>query len=253
MAKADYSKIASHYDKGRPLLRKNISLWMKLISDQIQFDKTSTVLDLGCGTGRFSLPLARELGLNVTGADSSSAMLAIAQTKDSDHRIKWEIQDADNLTYADRSFDCVFMSHLLHHVDNPKGVLANCYDVLHHSGSVAIRYGAMEQIKDDPEHRFFPGVLKIDEKRTPSVHTVEQWLTDAGFDRIQSTEVEQNSYEAAEAHYEAASHKGNSVLNMITPEEFLLGLERFREYVKENPTDPWLTRDLMTLTVGYKP
>ena len=252
MDKADYSKIASHYDKGRPLLQSNISLWMNLISKHITINKTATILDLGCGTGRFALPLANELRLKVTGADSSSAMLAKAKAKDLSNTVTWDIQDADNLTYPDQSFDYIFMSHLLHHVKSPSSVLSNCYQATRDKGAILIRYGAMEQIADDPEHRFFPGVTEIDEPRTPSVRQVEQWLAEAGFDRVQSTEVKQKSYENAQAHFNAASHKGNSVLNMITPEEFAMGLKRFEEYIKENPTDPWLVTDLLTLTVGYK-
>ena len=252
MAKADYSKIASHYDKGRPLLHKNISLWMNLISSYIKFNPNTTILDLGCGTGRFAIPLASGLDLKVTGADSYQAMLDKAKAKDTDRLVKWEIQDADALTYPDQSFNYIFISHLLHHVNSPVRALSNCYKVLKNSGAVLIRYGAMEQIADDPEHKFFPGVTEIDESRTPSVNQVEKWLTVVGFTQVKSTKVVQKSYNDARSHYDATSHKGNSVLNMITPEQFSEGLKRFDEYIGEYPDDPWLVTDLLTLTVGYK-
>jgi len=39
-------------------------------------------LDLGCGTGRFSIPVAERLGYLVTGADNSEEMLARAKSKE---------------------------------------------------------------------------------------------------------------------------------------------------------------------------
>ena len=50
------------------------------------------VLDLGCGTGRLAIPLAR-LGKEVTGLDRSAAMLAHAETKAGPLSIRWVAGD----------------------------------------------------------------------------------------------------------------------------------------------------------------
>ena len=70
MKKADYSKIAEFYDKGRSLSEQNMELWLKLISEHSGATQGAEVLDLGCGTGRFAIPMAERLGFEVTGADS---------------------------------------------------------------------------------------------------------------------------------------------------------------------------------------
>ncbi|MFC1819684.1 class I SAM-dependent methyltransferase, partial [Thermodesulfobacteriota bacterium] len=249
---ADYSKIASFYDNGRSLSEQNTVMWLNLIAELSGAWKGARVLDLGCGTGRFSLPMASRLGFEVTGSDSSAEMLAKAKQKDSDFNVNWTCANASELTFPDGSFDAVFMSHLLHHVDSPLIVLTECYRVLATSGVVLIRYGAMDQIRNDVEHTFFPQVIGIDEPRTPTRELTEKWLLDAGFTDISSEEVVQKTYQTGAAHLDAARAKSTSVLSMISEESFQTGIHRLTEYVAMNPDDDWLLFDKMTFTVGHK-
>lgn len=252
MKKADYSKIAEFYDKGRSLSEQNLELWLKLISEHSGASQGAKVLDLGCGTGRFAMPMAERLGFEVTGADSSEGMLQKAQAKDTDARVAWQCQEATGLTYAPASFDVVFMSHLLHHVDHPDDVIRECYRVLRPRGALLVRYGAMEQIRDDVEHTLFPKVTEIDEARTPSVGSTERWLHAAGFVDVKSQEVVQQTYATGAEHLRAAQARSTSVLTMISEEAFETGLARLEEHARKEPDDPWLLFDRMTLTVGRK-
>jgi ubiquinone/menaquinone biosynthesis C-methylase UbiE len=252
MIKADYSKIALHYDRGRPFSEKNIVIWLKLIAKHLRTSKDSRLLDLGCGTGRFSLPLASKLGLDVIGLDSSEDMLAKAKEKDSNSVVKWVLANASALPYPDSLFDIVFISHLLHHVDSPLKVLKECGRVLVPSGVVIIRYGAMDQIRNDVIHTFFPQTIEIDGQRTPTRQLTEKWLAEAGFVSISSEEVVQQTYQAGLEHLDAIRAKCTSVLSIISEESFQTGLHCLEEYIAKNPDDEWLLFDKMTLTVGYK-
>lgn len=250
LRKADYSRIASFYDKGRPLSEQNIDLWLGLVLKFSKVPEGARVLDLGCGTGRFALPMASRLKFRVTGADVSKEMLAKAKEKDTSGLVQWDCQDAEGLTYPNNSFDIVFMSHLLHHVNSPLRVIRECKRILDASGVILIRYGAIEQIRDDVEHEFFPEALIIDEPRTPTVRIVEKWLSEAGFADIESEEVVQQTYDTGIAHLNAAKVKSTSVLSMIPHEAFEKGIHALTEYVEDNPTDPSLLFDRLTLTVG---
>ncbi|UCH52045.1 MAG: methyltransferase domain-containing protein [Chloroflexota bacterium] len=251
MRKADYSKISASYDKGRSLSESNIEIWLALISKYIGPRKGLTLLDLGCGTGRFALPIANRLNCRVVGADYSKEMLAKAQEKDIKGVVTWDYENAQNLTYRDATFDVVFMSHLLHHVDSPARVFTECKRILTTSGVILVRYGAIEQIRHDVEHTFFPEALSIDEARTPTIAMVEKWLTDAGFSDITTEEVVQQTFETSIAHLESAKVKNTSVLTMISQEAFDKGIDSMSEYIRKNQDDPWLLFDRLTLTVGY--
>ncbi len=67
-----------------------------------------TVLDLPCGTGRFTGPLVGR-GYRVVGADISYEMIRLAQRKKSSYPPpRGYVQaEAERLPFADRSFDCV--------------------------------------------------------------------------------------------------------------------------------------------------
>jgi ubiquinone/menaquinone biosynthesis C-methylase UbiE len=171
--KADYREISSTYDLSRPISEKNLALWLELISGKIGPRRGLKLLDLGCGTGRFSIPIAKRLGCHVTGADSSGEMLRRAMVKEGSGAVEWHIQDAESLSYPDIAFDVVFMSHLLHHVDDPIKVVKESHRVLRPGGVILNRYGSMGNIHSDPEHRFFPETIEIDKGRTPTVGQVE--------------------------------------------------------------------------------
>jgi len=162
------------------------------------------------------------------------------------------VQDATSLTYSDKSFDAVFMSHLLHHVDEPLRVIRECYRILRRGGVILNRYGAIEHILDDPEHRFFPEAIELDKTRTPSVEQVEKWFRTAGFKNVSSETIVQQTYGAGQERLREVGLKSTSILTLISQSAFEEGLEDLGKYVSNNPNDPWLLIDRITLTTGKK-
>ncbi|MCP4570234.1 MAG: methyltransferase domain-containing protein [FCB group bacterium] len=250
MRKTDYSVIAANYDKARVMSRQNIELWLDMVATYSHAPTGARALDLGCGTGRFAIPMAEYLGYQVTGADASEAMLNKAAEKDSTGAVNWDHQNADSLNYEDKLFDIVFMSHLLHHVDDPQKVLKNCARILKSGGHVFIRYGAIEQIRNDAAHTFIPEIVAVDEARTPTVKQVEIWLNEAGFEKITSHDIRQKTFQSSADHLKAVKLKNNSVMSLIADDAFNRGVARMEKYIKDNPDDPWLLRDDLTLTYG---
>lgn len=71
--------IAEVYDKARALLPATARLWQELIADYIDPGAAPLILDLGCGTGRFSELLARWFRGQVIAIDPSERMLQQAR------------------------------------------------------------------------------------------------------------------------------------------------------------------------------
>jgi ubiquinone/menaquinone biosynthesis C-methylase UbiE len=79
----DYDKtdIATNYDKARALAPVRLRLWRDLLSVNIDRAAISLIIDLGCGTGRFSELLATHFGVEVMGIDPSQTMVDQARRK----------------------------------------------------------------------------------------------------------------------------------------------------------------------------
>ena len=79
------------------------------IEEEIDRDKSLKIIDIGCGTGRHAIELAKR-GYNVTGVDLSKNQIKRAREKAQEEgmNIKFQIQDARNLPF-DGEFDLAIM------------------------------------------------------------------------------------------------------------------------------------------------
>ncbi len=79
------------------------------IEREINCDKTFRILDIGCGTGRHSIELARR-GYDVVGVDLSESQLALAKEKAADQGVHVVFRrcDARDLPFS-QEFDLVIM------------------------------------------------------------------------------------------------------------------------------------------------
>ncbi|OGW60773.1 MAG: hypothetical protein A2V83_02465 [Nitrospirae bacterium RBG_16_64_22] len=84
-----------------------------------------TFLDVGAGTGRTSLALAREGGI-VTASDASPAMMDVAREKAASLglALSFETADAQALPFSSRSFDTVVCFRVLMHVPDWRKALS---------------------------------------------------------------------------------------------------------------------------------
>ncbi|CAA7601093.1 Methyltransferase domain protein [Acididesulfobacillus acetoxydans] len=89
------------------------------------------VLDIGCGTGRYSIDLARMV-LEVTGVDVSTAMLEKAQLKatEAGASIQFVEADAQCLPFGDETFDLVLSVDSMEWVSGFPASLQEAFRVL---------------------------------------------------------------------------------------------------------------------------
>lgn len=97
------------------------------------------ILDVGCGTGNFSIKLA-EMGCKVIGIDISQKMLdqAKAKTKDKGLDIEFQKMDVYHLDFPVEEFDGVFSMAAFEFIQKPKQAYAEMYRVLKKGGHLLI-------------------------------------------------------------------------------------------------------------------
>jgi SAM-dependent methyltransferase len=98
--------------------RRNAKKWRTIERALAVTENVRRVLDLPCGTGRFTGHLAAR-GCDVVGADISLEMMRVAreQTGDMEGVSGFVRADAEALPFADGAFDCVMSIRFLFHVD----------------------------------------------------------------------------------------------------------------------------------------
>ena len=117
-----------------------------------------TVLDIGCGSGIFSEAFVSR-GLFCASADFNSEMLRA--TKGFAPGAHVAAAAAENLPFADKSFDLVFMAHLLHEVDDPATTLKEASRVCKKRIAVLEWQYRQEEIGPPLGHRLRPEVVAV--------------------------------------------------------------------------------------------
>lgn len=94
------------------------------------------ILDLGCGDGQLTQKLVAG-GADIAAADASSEMVEAARSRG----ITAEVAKAEELPYADASFDAVFSNAVLHWVRDQDAMMREVHRVLKPGGRFVAEMG----------------------------------------------------------------------------------------------------------------
>ena len=119
-----------------------IGRWSRLVAaefvDWLGVDGGRNWLDVGCGTGALShAVLDRAQPAQVSGIDPSAGFIQHAQATTPDPRAKFEVGDAQQLSFDDDSFDAVVSALMLNFVPDRARALSEMRRVTRPGGVVA--------------------------------------------------------------------------------------------------------------------
>lgn len=97
--------------------------------------KDLRILDIGCGGGLLSEPMAR-LGATVVGADAAERNIPVAQihAEQSGLEIDYRHTSAEAIVQTGETFDVILNMEVVEHVADPLGFLTACKDLLKPNG-----------------------------------------------------------------------------------------------------------------------
>lgn len=231
---------ASRYDSARSLPPETKTLWLDELKSAIPAQDIRRVLDLGCGTGRFTSALSEAFGCPAVGVEPSRAMLDVAkgQKTQDPSTILWKLGQAEAIPLQNQSADLVFMSQVFHHLAQPWQALNEIARVLTPNGFLAIRNGTREHNSELAWLKFFPGAREIEDERTPSAQELQDFVcghSPAKFGIISHRVIHQLFAASHAEYYEKVSQRGLSALIAISDKAFQAGLEQFKRWASLRP------------------
>ena len=145
MVRSVFDSVAGRYDIMNDLMSAGLHrLWKRYTVDQAALRPGDVVLDLAGGTGDLAREFAARVGKegHVVLADINAAMLEQGRRRLVDAGIAGNVTiaqvDAQELPFADRSFDCVAMAFGLRNVTDKTAALTSMYRVLKPGGKAMI-------------------------------------------------------------------------------------------------------------------
>lgn len=234
----DRTNIPAVYDRGRDHGPAFLDLWMRTIESALDSGSIGTILDLGCGTGRFSEGLANRFRARVVGVDPSEKMLEQARRKRRHDAVHYQRGIAEAIPLVNEVVDMIFMSMSFHHFREPDRAARECRRVLRADGTLVVRTGTREQIESYPYVPFFPGTPSMLEDLLPDRPGLCAVFESAGFRCVESRIVRQTIASDWSAYADKLSVGGDSVLARLSKDELNRGLDAIRHYGKGRGEQP---------------
>jgi ubiquinone/menaquinone biosynthesis C-methylase UbiE len=225
----DHTNIAAVYDRGRDHGPEVLRLWMHAV--EAHLDRApGNILDLGCGTGRFTECLAAHFNAEVIGIDPSIKMLEQARQKQRDDRVQYGRGRAEAIPLAPQSVDLIFISMSFHHFSDPALATRECRRILREGGSVFVRTATREQSPAYPYVPFFPASRALLEALLPPCDRVCTFFEAAGFRTVASELITQTIAPSWIAYAEKLGAGSDSVLARLSAADMEAGLAALRAH-----------------------
>jgi SAM-dependent methyltransferase len=143
---------ATGYDRRRHLRARDFDAWMVAARRYLP-GPGGRVLDLGSGTGRFTVALAEATGATVVACEPSAAMPAVCRAARPGHPIVGG--KAPATPFRAGAFDAIWASQVAHRVDDLAAFAGNVRRVLKPGGHLLLR-GGFGPPGELPLYRYFP-------------------------------------------------------------------------------------------------
>lgn len=239
--KYDATDIPELYNKARRLPEETITLWLNRIAYYTGDRPLKFIVDLGCGTGRFSMPLHDCFKSIVFGIDPSRKMLNKATDTEGVALIQ---ACAEQVPLTNHAVDMVFCSQVFHHLRDEHAALDEIRRTLTPDGIFCIRNSTVENLDSILHLKFFPRAYKDDHTLLPKRHEVLTLIPQHGFVLKGHEIVHQLFAHSRHELIDKIRMRGLSDLAIIPDREFTEGLTALETYCLRDGTDTPVYEDM---------
>lgn len=237
------------YHQGRALDASTMRQWMDAIRPYVGQRDGLIILDLGCGTGRFSGQLAEEFQATVFGVEPSEKMRAAAMRECRHPAVRFVAGAAGEIPLGPATCDAAWLSQIIHHVPDMNAAASELFRVVKPEGLVFIRNNFKDRLQGYSYYRFFPTGLEVDNARHPTVEAVRQTFEENGFQHVAFETITQTEAQSLKEYTERIRLRAFSTFYLISDEEFEQGLQAMQQAAaqEESPQPVTANVDLLVM------
>ena len=174
-----YNKIGKDYNS----TRKADPYIAGRLYDLLNPEPGNTYLDIGCGTGNYTIKLA-EMGLQMIGIDPSELMLHEAQIKIAS--LVWKPGFAENIPLPDNSVDGAIATLTIHHWTDTEKAFSELARVLKPEAKLVIFTFTPEQEACYWFNHFFPEMMRKGMQRSLPLNSIREKASKSGLEIAQT-------------------------------------------------------------------
>jgi ubiquinone/menaquinone biosynthesis C-methylase UbiE len=225
----DSTAVPERYHDSRTLTSDDVERWVSLVREVLPRAGSSLLIDLGCGTGRFTVPLAERLGVSAIGIDPSQKMLQEAARHSRSRSVTYRQGSAEAIPLGAHVAALIFMSNAIHHVTSLDDALREMWRVLQPNAAVFIRNYSVENLPSLPYLQFFPEAMHISRTILWPRSTLVQHFTARGFVQRSQGTVSQEASPDGDSYLRKIESRVYSDLALISDEAFARGIGKMKE------------------------
>lgn len=171
---SDYNITGTTYN----FTRKADPYLVHLIRTMLDPKKGLTYLDIGCGTGNYTIALSGD-GTQFIGIDPSPVMLQKAEQQG--RNIIWTQGTAEKIPYKDEMFSGAVASLTLHHWADLKQGFLEIYRTLGAKSPLVVFTATAEQMRNYWLNHYFPEMMNKSIRQMPPLNAIMEAALNAGF------------------------------------------------------------------------
>ena len=217
----DYQHIAESFLNTHTVNRR---IFFELIS-QFSTKKAIKVLDFGCGTGNYIKAMQTNTNYDIYGVEPCDEMIAYAKRNNPNIIIKKG--NHANIPYPDKYFDYVYMTNVVHHVEDLSLMYKEIYRVLKPNGILCICTESRWQLLSKYWIKYFPSIIAKDLQRFPSISTLKSVAKKQKMQTLKITQTKERKWTyITNFLIQQITERSMSVLNLLSDDEYNKGKEK---------------------------